>query len=61
MEMGVMLSINPDAHAAEGFDDIRFGVLAAQKGGLTPASNLSSLGLKAFEEYIQVRKKLKGI
>jgi DNA polymerase (family 10) len=61
MEKGVMLSINPDAHAAEGFDDIRFGVLAAQKGGLTRAFNLSSLGLAEFEAYIAERKKKKGI
>jgi len=61
MEKGVMLSINPDAHAAEGFNDIRFGVLAAQKGGLTKAFNLSSLGLTDFEAYIKDRKKKKGI
>jgi DNA polymerase (family 10) len=61
MEKGVMLSINPDAHAAEGFDDIRFGVLAAQKGGLTKDFNLSSLGLPAFEAFIKDRKKKKGI
>jgi DNA polymerase (family 10) len=61
MEKGVMLSVNPDAHAAEGFDDIRYGVLASQKGGLTAASNLSSLGLLAFEEYLSERRKRKGI
>lgn len=37
MEKGVQISINPDAHAMGGIDDIRFGVLAARKGGLTPA------------------------
>ena len=61
MEKGVMLSINPDAHAAEGFDDIRYGVLAAQKGGLTKAFNLSSLNLPDFEAYLKNRKMKKGI
>ncbi|MTB52526.1 DNA polymerase/3'-5' exonuclease PolX [Lewinella sp. W8] len=38
MERGVPISINPDAHAMGGIDDIRFGVLAARKGGLTKAA-----------------------
>jgi DNA polymerase (family X) len=32
-ELGVMVSINPDAHRLEGFGDVRFGVYAARKGG----------------------------
>lgn len=35
MEKGVKISINPDAHSKEGIHDIRYGVLAARKGGLT--------------------------
>ena len=42
MEKSVLLSIDPDAHCLEGFDDIKYGVLAAQKGGLTKEQNLSS-------------------
>ncbi|MCU0334343.1 MAG: helix-hairpin-helix domain-containing protein [Chitinophagaceae bacterium] len=53
---GVMISINPDAHAVEGFADTRYGVLAAQKGMLTAAQNLSSLSLTAFEAYLAKRK-----
>ncbi|MCF3109170.1 PHP domain-containing protein [Niabella sp. CC-SYL272] len=56
MDSGALLSINPDAHTIEGFDDIRFGVIAAQKGGLTPAYNLSSFPLPAFEDFITKRK-----
>ncbi len=52
---GVMISINPDAHAIEGFDDTRYGVLAAQKGMLTANQNLSSLSLAAFEDYLSKR------
>ena len=57
----VLLSIDPDAHALEGFDDIKYGVLAAQKGGLTKENNLSSFSLKAFEIFLSERKKLKGL
>lgn len=53
---GVMLSINPDAHTIEGFDDIKYGVLAAQKGKLTKEGNLSSLGREEFEAWIGNRQ-----
>jgi DNA polymerase (family 10) len=59
IEKGVLLSIDPDAHALDGFDDIQYGVLAAQKGGLTKKDNLSSFSLKQFEEWLGENKKLK--
>jgi len=52
LDKGVLISINPDAHAIEGYRDIRYGVLAAQKGGLTREKNLSSFGLADFEAFI---------
>ena len=59
MERGVLLSINPDAHFPEGFDDVKFGVLAAQKGGLTKECNLSSFSLAEFETWLRNRKKIR--
>ena len=35
LEKGVMLSINPDAHKMEGYQDMYYGLLAGRKGGLT--------------------------
>ncbi len=61
MSKNVLLSINPDAHSVEGFLDIKYGVLASQKGGLTPDYNLSSFSLAAFETFIQKRKALKHL
>ena len=52
IEKNVLLSIDPDAHALDGFDDVKYGVLAAQKGGMTKENNLSSFGLKEFEEWL---------
>jgi DNA polymerase (family 10) len=40
---------------------VKYGVLAAQKGGLTKEQNLSSFNLKEFEEYLAKRKQLKNI
>jgi DNA polymerase (family X) len=60
LEKGVLISINPDAHNTDGFDDVQYGVLAAQKGGLTKKQNLSSFSLPEFENYLSKIKKLKG-
>ena len=61
MERGVLISIDPDAHTTEGFDDCRYGVLAAQKGGLTKEKNLSSFSLSQFENFLAERKKYKNL
>ena len=58
---GVLISINPDAHVVTGYDDIRFGVLVAQKGKLTNSKNLSSFSLKEFEAYLLEIRREKGI
>lgn len=59
IEAGALLSINPDAHAIAGYHDVYYGVLAAQKGGLTKDKNLSSFSLKEFEAYLeQVSRKV---
>jgi len=53
LEKGGLLSIDPDAHALEGYDDIKYGVLAAQKGALTKEKNLSSFTLTQFEKFLK--------
>ena len=61
LDKNVLLSIDPDAHFLEGFDDVVYGVLAAQKAGLTKTNNLSSYTLKEFEAFLANRRKKKGI
>ena len=61
LSKNVLLSINPDAHTTEEFHNIRYGVLVAQKGGLTKQKNLSSFSLNEFETFLSERKKWKGI
>ncbi|MGF1534007.1 MAG: PHP domain-containing protein [Bernardetiaceae bacterium] len=39
---GIQLSINPDAHQIEGYQHVKYGVLVAQKGGLTPEQTLNT-------------------
>jgi DNA polymerase (family 10) len=57
LEKKVLISIDPDAHSIEGFEDCRYGVLAAQKSGLTREQNLSSFTLTAFEAFLEKRGK----
>jgi DNA polymerase (family 10) len=51
-EKGALLSINPDAHNVEGFADTKYGILAAQKGGLLKQRNLSSFSLSELEAHL---------
>lgn len=55
MEKNCLLSIDPDAHQVEGFDDVKYGVISAQKGGLTANYNLSSFSLTELEAFLEKR------
>jgi DNA polymerase (family 10) len=53
----VLISIDPDSHSIDGYTDVKYGTLVAQKAGVTKENNLSSLGLKEFEEFLKRRSK----
>ena len=59
LQKNVLISIDPDAHSIDGFSDIRYGVLAAQKAMVTKEQNLSSFGLIEFEAYLSKTAKAK--
>lgn len=48
----VMIAINPDAHSIEGINDIRWGIAAAQKGGLYKEMCLNNKGLSEFKQWL---------
>lgn len=52
METDVLVSINPDAHSRSQVDLIKYGVIAARKGGLKKSYCLNALPLTAFEKWI---------
>jgi len=56
LEKEVMLSINPDAHEIDGFNDMKFGVLVGRKGGLTKEKTFNSWDLSKVESYLSDRK-----
>ncbi len=41
IDIGVDLAINPDAHATEGLEDVRWGVMVARRAGATTADVLN--------------------
>jgi DNA polymerase (family 10) len=57
LEKGVLISIDPDAHTIDGYHDIMYGTLVAQKALVTPDKNLSSFSLKQMEEYLAGMKR----
>lgn len=56
LEKEVKLSINPDAHEKEAFSDMRYGVFAGRKGGLTKEMTLNAMPLEDLEKYFESRK-----
>jgi DNA polymerase (family 10) len=61
IEKGALISINPDAHQIDGFDDIQYGVAVAQKAMVTKENNLSCFNLVQFENYLSQIRKLKSV
>jgi DNA polymerase (family 10) len=55
LEKGVPIAINPDAHSKSGIRDIRFGVLAARKGGLGADHCLNAKDLAQFTAWVENR------
>ena len=60
MEKGVMLSINPDAHEKDGYQDMRYGVIAGRKGGLTSEMTFNALPAEKVAGHFARRKERAG-
>jgi len=56
LEKGVLLSVNPDAHRTEGFNDMHYGILVARKGGLSADKCLNAFSLEEITEYFDSKK-----
>ncbi|MGL5890190.1 MAG: helix-hairpin-helix domain-containing protein, partial [Bacteroidia bacterium] len=52
LEKGVLISINPDAHATDGLRDVQWGVAAARKGMLTAENCLNAKTLAEFTNWL---------
>ena len=56
LDQGVMLSINPDAHHTNGYEDMRYGVLMGRKGHLTRQMTLNAMNVDEIAAYFDKRK-----
>jgi DNA polymerase (family 10) len=55
LELGCMMSINPDAHSTSEIDLTHWGVQMARKGGVTKTRVLNCLSLQDFTTYLADR------
>ncbi|MCS7027797.1 MAG: PHP domain-containing protein [Bacteroidia bacterium] len=55
IKKGVWISINPDAHSIEAYQDTLFGILAARKAKLPKSQVLNALSLNEFREWLRVQ------
>jgi DNA polymerase (family 10) len=56
LDQGVMLSINPDAHHTNGYEDMRYGVLMGRKGLLTKEMTFNAKSVDEVAAYFEQRK-----
>ena len=59
LEKGVMISLNPDAHSIGEIDNIRWGVSAARKGGLTTSMTWNAMSLPQLEGWLKRRIRIR--
>jgi DNA polymerase (family 10) len=56
LELGCMMSINPDAHSIREIDITRWGVAMARKGGVSANRVLNCLDLRELMRHLRERK-----
>jgi DNA polymerase (family 10) len=60
-ERGICISLGPDAHSKEGFDDIDYGLIMARKSWMRRDDLLNCKSGEEMDEFFRERKKEKGI
>jgi DNA polymerase (family 10) len=55
-ELGIFITINPDAHSLEGLDDVNYGVMIARKGWLAPEDVLNTYPPGEVAEILRRRR-----
>jgi len=56
VEKGIPLSIDPDAHSAEGLQDTAWGVGVARKGWVTAQGTLNAKTARQLETWLEKRR-----
>lgn len=56
-ELGIKVSINPDAHRVEDMDDTYFGVLLARKGWLEAGDVFNTMSPRRMKRFLEERRR----
>jgi DNA polymerase (family 10) len=56
LDLGCIISINPDAHSKDEIDLTHWGVEMARKGGVSPGQVLNCLPLPAFQAHLSEKR-----
>ena len=56
MEAGAMIAINCDIHAPEDADNLRYGVMTARRGGVTPDRCINCLDRAGLDRWLGLRR-----
>jgi DNA polymerase (family 10) len=54
---GIRISLGPDAHDLDGFDDVRYGVTMARKAWLTRTDVMNCMSMEEIDGFFAKRKK----
>jgi DNA polymerase (family X) len=55
--LGLLTSINPDAHSPDGLRDVTYGVGIARKGGVTVEQVLNTRGLRDIQDWLAQQRR----
>jgi DNA polymerase (family X) len=55
--LGLLTSINPDAHSPDGLRDVTYGVGIARKGGVTAERVLNTRGLQDIQDWLAQQRR----
>jgi DNA polymerase (family 10) len=53
---GIPIAVDPDAHATDGFDDMRFGITMARKAWLTKKDVLNCMDVEEIDAWFKARR-----
>jgi DNA polymerase (family 10) len=59
-DQGVMIVINPDAHATNGLDDLDYGIGVARRAWLEKGDVFNTRPLRAVEQALEQRRRGRG-
>jgi DNA polymerase (family 10) len=60
VELGCLLSINPDAHSIRELQLVRWGIRIACKGGLTKQNVLNAMSASQLLQHLKARRARRG-